>query len=250
MRQLIAGNWKMHGATRELAQIAAIAAAVEAAPPAADLLICPPATLIARATIAASGRIAIGGQDCSAESEGAFTGDISTGMLIDAGATAVIVGHSERRRLHGETGAMIAAKARTANQFGLLTIICIGESLAQRTAGATLTVCDEQIADSLPDGMHLANTAVAHEPLWAIGSGRMPTAHEIVEVHQHIRSCLVRRFGVTGRSVRILYGGSVKPDNARAILALPDVDGALIGGASLKAVDFMAIEQSVTAGRP
>jgi triosephosphate isomerase len=249
MRHLIAGNWKMHGRGEQIPEITAIAAGAEAAPSGVDILICPPTTLIARAAVAVSGRIAIGGQDCSAEASGAFTGDISTGMLLDSGATAVIVGHSERRHYHGETGAMISAKALAASRAGLLTIVCIGESEARRKAGETLAVCDEQIAESLPDGMDLSAVAVAHEPLWAIGSGRMPTASEIVEVHQHIRKYLIARFGGDGKSVRILYGGSVKPDNAREILALPDVDGAVIGGASLKAVDFNAIVQTV-APRP
>jgi triosephosphate isomerase len=235
----------MHGVAGQLAEIVAIAAAAEAAQSFADILICPPATLIARAAAAAAGRITIGGQDCSAEAEGAFTGDISVEMLLDAGATAVIVGHSERRRYHGETGAIVAAKAAAASRAGLLTIVCIGETEAQRKAGDTLAVCDDQLSKSLPDGLDPSSFAVAHEPLWAIGSGRMPTSSEIVAVHHHIRECLMARFGADGKSIRILYGGSVKPDNASEILALPDVDGALIGGASLKAADFDAIVRTV-----
>jgi triosephosphate isomerase len=247
MRPLIAGNWKMHGLSSELPAILAIAVAVVATPPAADILICPPATLIARAAVAAAGRIAIGGQDCSAEEAGEFTGDLSTAMLLDAGASAVIVGHSERRRLHGETNAMVSAKAAAASRAGLQTIICIGESASQRLDHHTLSACAEQIAGSMPDGMTLSATAIAHEPLWAIGSGHTPTPDEIVRVHAHIRQCLVARFGKAGGTVRILYGGSVKPDNARAILALAEVDGALIGGASLKAADFTAIIRTVSA---
>jgi triosephosphate isomerase len=245
MRQLIAGNWKMHGLAGQLPEVLGIATSAEAASSYADILICPPATFIARAAVAAAGRMAIGGQDCSAEAQGAFTGDISTAMLLDAGASAVIVGHSERRHYHGETNEIVSAKAATASHAGLLTIICIGETQAQRKAGETFSVCDDQIAQSLPDGMNLAATAIAHEPLWAIGSGRVPSSQEIVDVHEHIRKCLVARFGADGKSVRILYGGSVKPDNAREILALPEVDGALIGGASLKAADFDAIVRSV-----
>jgi triosephosphate isomerase len=190
MRPLIAGNWKMNGLARQLAEVAAVASAVEIAPSSADILLCLPATLIARAAQVAAGRIALGGQDCSPDAAGAFTGDVSTGMLIDAGASAVIVGHSERRRYHGETDVIVSAKAKAASRAGLLTIICIGETESQRADGKTLSVCADQIAGSVPDGMTLSATAIAHEPLWAIGSGRMPTLEEIIEVHAHIRKCL------------------------------------------------------------
>jgi triosephosphate isomerase len=245
MRPLIAGNWKMHGLSAQLVEIESIAAAVAVMKPPADILICPPATLIARAAGQAGHRIAIGGQDCHPETAGAFTGDLSAEMLKDAGASAVILGHSERRHFHGETDIIVAAKANAARRTGLLAIICIGESHSQRAAGETLTVCRDQIIGSIPERMTATETAIAHEPLWAIGTGHMPTAEEIAEVHGHIRNILVERFGSEGKAMRILYGGSVKPNNARQILALPNVDGALIGGASLKAVDFNAIIRTV-----
>lgn len=243
MRCLIAGNWKMHGLAAQLAEIEAVAAAVAAAPPKADTLICVPATLISRAVQTASGRILIGGEDCDVEDAGAFTGDTSAGMLRDAGASAVIVGHSERRRYHQETDATVAAKAQAAWRAGLLTIICIGETEAQRRDGVALSTCGDQIAGSVPETLaDPGGLAIAYEPLWAIGTGHMPTANDIVEMHAHIRQCLAKRFGqAAGQAVRILYGGSVKPSNAREILALPDVGGALVGGASLDAADFDAI---------
>jgi triosephosphate isomerase len=247
MRPLIAGNWKMNGISSQLAEIAEIAASVKVAPPFADLLICLPATLIARAAQIAAGRIAIGGEDCSAEDSGAFTGDISAKMLKDAGATAVIVGHSERRQHHAETDAIVAAKANAARRAGILAIICIGETKSQRLKGKALSVCGDQIAGSVPEGMPASAIAIGYEPLWAIGTGHMPTSEEITEMHAHIRQSLVARFGGQGSEVRILYGGSVKPSNARDILALPEVDGALVGGASLKAEDFEAIFRAVTA---
>jgi triosephosphate isomerase len=247
MRPLIAGNWKMHGTAPQLAEIAGIAAAVRAAPPLADVLICPPATLITRAVEAAGGRIAIGGQNCAAEISGAFTGDLSAEMLKDAGAAWVIVGHSERRQHHGETDAMVAAKAQAAWRAGLLAIICIGETEAQRRAGHALSVCAEQIAGSVPKGITATGNAIGYEPLWAIGTGHTPTREQIQEVHAHIRQCLVAHWGAEGRKVRILYGGSVNPANAHAVLAVPEVGGALVGGASLKAADFDAIVRSVPA---
>ncbi len=247
MQPLIAGNWKMHGLAPQLAEIEAIAAAVQATAPSADVLICPPATLIARSVHTAAGRIAIGGQDCSPEIAGTFTGDFSAEMLKDAGACAVIVGHSERRQQHGETDALVASKAEAAWRAGLLAIILVGETNSQRLAGQALAVCARQIAGSVPEGMTSAGTAVGYEPLWAIGSGRVPTSAEIIEMHAHIRKSLAARFGMQGRKVRILYGGSVKPSNARAILALPEVGGVLVGGASLKAEEFNAIVGAVPA---
>jgi triosephosphate isomerase len=247
MRTLIAGNWKMHGMAPQLGEIEAVAAAVSAIPPSADVLICLPATLIERAGQTAAGRIAIGGEDCSPEVAGAFTGDISAEMLKDAGATAVIVGHSERRQHHGETDALVAAKAKAARRAGLLAIVCIGETELQRLAGKALSVSGEQIAGSVPEGMTSSEIAIGYEPLWAIGSGHLPTAEEIIEVHAHIRGCLAARLGAEGKKVRILYGGSVKPSNARTILALPEVGGALVGGASLKAAEFEAIFKAVPA---
>ena len=247
MRPLIAGNWKMNGLVAQLDVIERIAASATATPPLADVLICPPATLIGRAVQAAAGRIAIGGQDCASQTTGAFTGDTSAEMLKDAGASAVIVGHSERRQHHGETDAIVATKVLAAWRAGLLAIICIGETLAQRRAGRALSVCGEQLAGSVPEGTITAATAIAYEPLWAIGSGDTPKPEQIVEVHAHIRECLTTRWGARARKVRILYGGSVNPSNARAILALPEVGGALVGGASLKAADFEAILGSVAA---
>ena len=247
MRSLIAGNWKMNGLSAQLDVIERIAASAIATPSPADVLICPPATLIGRAVHTAAGRIAIGGQDCASEIAGAFTGDTSAEMLKDAGASAVIVGHSERRQHHGETDAIVATKVLAAWRAGLLAIICIGETMAQRQAGKALSVCGEQLAGSVPEGTITSATAIAYEPLWAIGSGHMPKPEEIVEMHAHIRKTLTTRWGEKATKVRILYGGSVKPANARAILALPEVGGALIGGASLSAADFEAILKAVRA---
>jgi triosephosphate isomerase len=241
MRQLIAGNWKMNGTSASLAELEAVCEMVAGDPPNCDILICPPATLIAQAASKARGRIAIGGQNCHAEISGAFTGDISAEMLKDAGASAVIVGHSERRQYHGETDAIVGAKAKAAWRAGLTAIICIGETEQQRQDGHALHACGSQINGSVPDGMLAANTVLAYEPIWAIGTGRTPTNTEIAEVHDHIRACLIKRFGDEGKKTRILYGGSMKPSNAAEILALKDVGGGLIGGASLKAADFSAI---------
>lgn len=245
MRPLIAGNWKMNGMAPQLGDIEAIAASVNTTPPFANILICLPATLIARAAQTAAGRIAIGGEDCSAEASGAFTGDISAEMLKGAGATAVIVGHSECRQHHGETDAIVAAKAEAARRAGLLAIICIGETKSQRLDGKALSVCGDQIAGSVPEGMTASDVAIGYEPLWAIGSGHMPTSEEIAAVHAHIRQCLRERLGREGKEMRILYGGSVKPSNARDILALPEVGGVLVGRASLNAADFEAIIRAV-----
>jgi len=236
MRQLIAGNWKMNGLAAALGEIEALSRALKASPPRCDVLICPPATLVARAAALDSG-VAIGGQDCHAQPSGAFTGDISAEMLKDAGATAVIVGHSERRQYHAETDAVVAAKAKAAWRAGLIAVICIGETEAERDAGRAYDVCKSQLAGSVPAGATAANTAIAYEPVWAIGTGKTPTTPEIAQMHAHIRSCL-------GSDLRILYGGSVKPSNAREILALNDVGGALVGGASLKAADFLTIVEA------
>ena len=241
MRPLIAGNWKMHGLSSQLEQIEAVAALVKALPLQADVLICVPPTLIDRAVKASLGCLAIGGEDCSPEKAGAFTGDVDADMLRDAGATAVILGHSERRRFHQETDANVAAKVAAAWAAGLSTIVCIGETQAQRRAGGALAVCEAELAASLPDLTDACETAVAYEPLWAIGSGHMPTDQDIGAIHAHVRSCLVARFGEAGRDVRILYGGSVNSSNARDILEIADVDGVLIGGASLTAADFDAV---------
>jgi triosephosphate isomerase len=247
MRQLIAGNWKMNGTGASLVEIEAVARTVVGGKVACDVLICPPATLIAPAVAAADDRVQIGGQDCHAEVSGAFTGDISAEMLKDAGASAVIVGHSERRQYHGETDAMVAAKAKAAWRAGLLAIICIGESENERAEGKAFDVCSHQLAGSVPTGAKAATTCVAYEPIWAIGTGKTPTSDEIAQVHAHIRRELVTRFGSEGSDMRILYGGSVKPGNAKEILALDNVGGALVGGASLKAADFQSIFMAASA---
>jgi triosephosphate isomerase (TIM) len=234
MRQLIAGNWKMNGLAAALGEIEALGGAVKSPP--CDVLVCPPATLIARAAALNSG-IAIGGQDCHAEVSGAFTGDVSAEMLRDAGATAVIVGHSERRQYHGETDAIVAAKAQAAWRAGLLAIICIGETEAERDAGKAYDICKRQLAGSVPKGATPQNSAIAYEPIWAIGTGKTATTDDIARMHAHIRECLAA-------PLRILYGGSVKPSNAKEILALADVGGALVGGASLKASDFIQIVEA------
>jgi triosephosphate isomerase (TIM) len=235
MRPLIAGNWKMNGLASSLGEIEAVARIVAETRPPADILVCPPATLIARAVEVAAGRIAIGGQDCHAEKSGAFTGDVSAEMLKDAGASAVILGHSERRHYHGESDADVAAKTRAAWRARLTAIVCVGETESQRDEGEALNIVAGQIAASLPQGATPENVSIAYEPVWAIGTGRTPTLAEIAQMHAHIRKCL------GGGTIRILYGGSVKPANAAEILAVPEVAGALVGGASLKAEDFRAI---------
>ena len=245
MRQLIAGNWKMNGTGASLVEIEAVARAVVAAKVGCDVLICPPATLIAPAVAAANDRIAIGGQNCHAEISGAFTGDISAEMLKDAGASAVIVGHSERRQYHGETNEMVAAKASAAWRAGLLAIICIGESEAEHAEGNTFHVCTRQITGSVPKDAKAATTCIAYEPIWAIGTGKTPTSEQIAQTHAHIRQELIMCLGDEGKEMRILYGGSVKPANAKEILALDNVGGALVGGASLKAADFQPIFMAV-----
>jgi triosephosphate isomerase len=251
MLPLIAGNWKMHGRSEQLAEIRTVAEFVHTAKPDADVLLCLPSTLISRAADTAAGRIAVGGEDCHAEMEGAFTGDISAEMLKDAGASSVIVGHSERRRYHHETDAMVAAKARAALHAGLTAIICIGETQSDRRDGKALSVCGAQIAGSLSEELARSGTiSIAYEPLWAIGTGRVPTSAEITEMHLHIRNCLIQHVGSQGSVVRILYGGSVTSDSSHEILRLPEVGGVLIGGASLKAADLNAVLQTVPARVP
>lgn len=240
VRQLIAGNWKMNGLSTSLGVIETVLGALTKSPPAADVMICPPATLISRAVQIAGG-IAIGAQDCHEADHGAFTGDISATMLRDAGARGVIVGHSERRRFHGETSLQIAAKARAAHGAGLLAIICIGETEAERDQGRAHSVCTANIEESLPESATAVDTAIAYEPVWAIGTGRTPSAREIADMHTHIRGCLQRRLPHEGARMRILYGGSVNTRNAGEILAIEAVDGALVGGASLRAEDFLAV---------
>jgi triosephosphate isomerase len=247
MRVLVAGNWKMNGLASSLGELTALKEALAAQPVACDVLVCPPATLIAQANWAVKGAFALGGQDCHAKAQGAFTGDVSAEMLKDAGASYVILGHSERRQYHGESNADVAAKAQAAWRAGLKAIICVGESQAQRDAGDAPHICKGQLDDSLPDGALAANTAIAYEPVWAIGTGRTPTSADIVAMHGHIRDCLIARLGAGAREMPILYGGSVNPGNAGDILNLPEVGGALVGGASLKSADFLKIIGAVKA---
>ncbi|WP_298428264.1 triose-phosphate isomerase [Rhodoblastus sp.] len=241
IRPLAAGNWKMNGVTASLAEIKAIAEAAATEAGGADVLICPPATLISAARAAAGGKIAIGGQDCHAKPSGAHTGDISAEQLKDAGASHVIVGHSERRADHGESDEALRAKAEAALRAGLTAIVCVGETHLQREAGQTLTVVGRQLSGSLPHGATAQNLVVAYEPVWAIGTGLTPTPADVAEVHGFIRHELVDLMPGEGAKVRILYGGSVKPSNAAELMAVGNVNGALVGGASLTAKDFMGI---------
>ncbi len=237
-RKLAAGNWKMNGTEDSLIEVERLVAAHAA--PSVDIVLCPPATLLSRMA-ARAGHIGVGGQDCHAAASGAHTGDISVAMLADAGASHVIVGHSERRADHGETDATVRAKAEAVLAGGLTAIVCIGETLAEREAGRTLDVVGTQLAGSVPEAATGATAVIAYEPVWAIGTGKVATPVEIAEVHAFIRGELVNRFGAEGNAFRILYGGSVKASNAAEIFAVPDVDGALVGGASLKAADFSPI---------
>lgn len=245
IRPLIAGNWKMNGLQGSATELDAMlgSGAVKGN---ADLLICPPATLVAAFAARAKGsQLAIGGQDCHAEVSGAHTGDIAAEMLKDAGAAYVIVGHSERRADHGESDAVVRAKAEAAWRAGLVAIVCVGETRAERDAGRAMDVVGGQLAGSIPDGATAANLVVAYEPVWAIGTGLTPTSEDIEQIHTFIRKKLTERFKSEGQGVRVLYGGSLKPGNAAEILALADVNGGLIGGASLKAADFLAIAAAV-----
>ncbi|WP_454619255.1 triose-phosphate isomerase [Bradyrhizobium cenepequi] len=242
IRALIAGNWKMNGLKASADEFDAMLAGAGALAGKADLLVCPPATLIAAFADKARGlRLAVGAQDCHPKASGAHTGDISAEMLADAGASAIIVGHSERRADHGETDALVRQKAEAAWRAGLTAIVCIGETREQRDAGQALDVCGTQLKGSLPDGSTAANLVVAYEPVWAIGTGLTPTTQDVEQVHQFIRGVLTDRFKGEGANIRILYGGSVKPSNAAELLGVANVNGALVGGASLKAADFLAI---------
>jgi triosephosphate isomerase len=240
IRPLVAGNWKMNGLAAfeaELAKMIAGAAACQC-----DLMVCPPATLIVEFAAAARGSsVMIGAQDCHPEPSGPHTGDISAEQLADAGAGAVIVGHSERRTDHHETNALVRAKAMAARRAGLVAIVCVGEQRKEREAGSTLEVVGGQLDGSLPDGATAGNLVVAYEPVWAIGTGLTPTPADVAEVHGFIRQRLTARFRAEGSRIRILYGGSVKPANAKELLTVADVNGALVGGASLKAEDFLGI---------
>src|SRR6202790_1381372 len=241
IRPLIAGNWKMNGLRASLGEFEAMLAGGSDGRDKADLLVCPPATLIAAFAERARGSIAVGAQDCHPKASGAHTGDISAEMLADAGASAIIVGHSERRADHGENDVLVRQKAQAVWRAGLTAIVCIGETQHQRDAGQTLDICRGQLNVSLPDGARAGNLVVAYEPVWAIGTGLTPTAADVEQIHGFIRGLLLARFSGEGARIRILYGGSVKPSNASELMAAADVNGALVGGASLKAADFLAI---------
>jgi triosephosphate isomerase (TIM) len=243
IRPLIAGNWKMNGLKSSLVEFEAMLAGASDLAAKADLLVCPPATLIVGFAERARGSktLAVGAQDCHPKASGANTGDISAEMLADAGARAIIVGHSERRADHGETDVLVRQKAEAAWRAGLTAIVCIGETQHQRDQGQTLDICGGQLNVSLPDGARSDNLVVAYEPVWAIGTGLTPTVGDVEQIHGFLRDCLIARFKGEGARVRILYGGSVKPSNARELMAVANVNGALVGGASLKAADFLAI---------
>ena len=244
IRPMVAGNWKMNGSRASLDELAMMSAGfTPALKQKLDLMICPPATLVLAASQRAVGTgIAIGGQDCHANDAGAHTGDLSAGMLFDAGATAVIVGHSERRADHNESDATVKAKAEAARRNALIAIVCVGETRADREAGKTLAVVRRQLKGSIPDHMTSRDLVVAYEPVWAIGTGLTPTAADVAEVHAMIRQDLRRIVGKEeAEKVRILYGGSVKPSNAKELMSVPNVNGALVGGASLKALDLLGI---------
>ncbi len=240
-RPLVAGNWKMNGLRSSAAEFTRIVEGAQKLT-AVDLMICPPATLLVLLAAAAKGTsVLIGAQDCHAEPSGPFTGDLSAEMLKDAGASAVIVGHSERRSYHKETDADVRAKALAARRAGLCAIVCVGETRAEREDGRALAVVGTQLDGSVPDGTTVENLVVAYEPVWAIGSGLTPTPTDVADMHAFIRQRLGSRLGEEGKGIRILYGGSVKPSNAKELLHVANVDGALVGGASLKADEFLAI---------
>ena len=243
VRPLVAGNWKMNGTGESLTELRAISAGVNS-----DLgrlfeaLICVPATLLSRAADSLDGeKLLLGGEDCHTADFGAHTGDISAPMLKEAGASYVIVGHSERRNDHHESNDLVRQKAEAAWRAGLVSIICVGEKLEERESEKTLDIIEKQLAGSIPDHATPQNTVIAYEPVWAIGTGKTPTAKDVGDVHEFMRNKLVARFGQSGKLFRLLYGGSVKPDNAVELLGVDNVDGALVGGASLKASDFLAI---------
>lgn len=243
IRPLIAGNWKMNGSLREAVRLAD---ALHAGAEGVDLLVCPPFVHLHQVAVALLGsRVAVGAQDCHAAHHGAHTGDVSAAMLRDVGATFVILGHSERRADHGENDMAVLAKTEAALAAGLIPVVCVGETEAERLAGLAESVVTKQLGGSIPYGFVTAGGVVAYEPIWAIGTGRTPTEDEVAAIHATMRQALVERFGPAARTTRLLYGGSVKPGNAAGLLALPDVDGALVGGASLVPADFLAIAQAV-----
>ncbi len=242
-RPLVAGNWKMNGLVSSLKEVRAVEKSLASSPVKCDVMICPPATLLgAMREIVKSGKLRLGGQDCHPSSQGAHTGDISAEMLKNAGASAVIVGHSERRQDHGESNMDVRAKAAAAHRAGLIAMVCVGETLQQRESGQALRVVGHQLKGSLPESATARNVIIAYEPVWAIGSGLTPSAADVAKVHAHIRKQLGKILSVEeAGGVRILYGGSVKPANASELLSVDNVDGALVGGASLKSRDFREI---------
>ena len=243
MRKLAAGNWKMNGTRASLSEVKAINAELDDTDPA--VVICPPVSLLIPACDI-GGKIGIGAQDCHMVSSGAHTGDISANQIADTGATYVIIGHSERRTDHGETSGMIKAKAQAAHKAGLIAIVCIGETLAEREAGETLNVLGQQMSGSIPDGATSQNTVIAYEPVWAIGTGLVPTLDQIDEAHRFMRAELLTTLGADAQNISLLYGGSVKGSNADDIFSVADVDGALVGGASLSAHDFVPIIKALS----
>ena len=243
MRKLAAGNWKMNGTRASLSEVKAINAELDDTDPA--VVICPPVSLLIPACNI-GGKIGIGAQDCHMVSSGAHTGDISANQIADTGATYVIIGHSERRTDHGETSDMIKAKAQAALKAGLIAIVCIGETLAEREAGETLNVLGQQMSGSIPDGATSQNTVIAYEPVWAIGTGLVPTLDQIDEAHRFMRAELLTVLGADAQNISLLYGGSVKGSNADDIFSVADVDGALVGGASLSAHDFVPIIKALS----
>ena len=239
---LVAGNWKMNGLGTALGEVNGAAPGLARGEAGrAAVALCLPATLISRAAAVAGPTLLLGGQDCAVAASGAHTGDVSAEMLRDAGASLVIVGHSERRADHGESDVLVRAKAEAAHRAGLTAIICVGETRAERDAGQALQIVGAQVEGSLPPGATAARTVIAYEPVWAIGTGLVPTTADVAAMHGFIRTRLLAQLPAEGAAIRILYGGSVKPDNAAALMAVADVDGALIGGASLRAKDFLAI---------
>ena len=247
IRPLIAGNWKMNGLRSSLSEFEAMRAGASDLAGKVDLLVCPPATLVAEFAERTRGSksFAVGAQDCHPKPFGAHTGDVSAEMLADAGAIAIIVGHSERRADHGETDALVRQKAEAVWRAALTAIVCIGETQQQRDQGQTLDICGGQLKASLPDGARSENLVVAYEPVWAIGTGLTPTVQDVQQIHHFIRDILISRFKGEGARMRVLYGGSVKPSNAAELMAVPNVNGALVGGASLKAADFLGIAARV-----
>ena len=250
-RPLAAGNWKMNGLRAQGLDLARdLASRAAAAAPACEVVLCPPATLLTEIGAPVDGTpIRLGAQDCHADPGGAHTGDVSAEMLADAGCAYVIVGHSERRADHGEPDARVRAKAAAVHRAGLVAIVCLGESQAERDAGQALAVVEHQLAGSLPDGSRADNTVIAYEPVWAIGSGRTPSEREVEEVHRHLRARLTAHLGGEGGTVRILYGGSVNAENAAGLMAIEDVDGALVGGASLDAETFWPIVEALASAK-